>query len=227
MTQDDLRHWKQDCALHLCKWTHSRASLLNAQCVRLQMWLKWSTAINNHETINKYDLTKTNSFHGTYSTWKEPFCYQLLWCYGIAKCLLVAHFRISADAVHHPGIVHLLCHEYWVFGYPTRLTHSFCILWSREVRFFGHRERENVSSGCSLSLGLVCQSMRELVKNIPFPCLALFPYRTLTKRLLSREDMWLQVSSCAFRDTVSFTLWFSCIVPNLQRTIISNWCRAL
>lgn len=75
--------------------------------------------------LNKYILSTSNSFLGTYSTWKDKFSLQLQWHCGIAKCLLVAHFRISADAVHHPGIVHWLCHEYWVFGYPTRLTYSF------------------------------------------------------------------------------------------------------
>lgn len=68
-------------------------------------------------------------------------------------------------------------------------------------------------SGCSVSI----------LKKHNFSFLLLYPH----KKLLSKKDVWLQVPSCAFRDTVSFTLWFSCIVPNLQRTIISNLCRAL
>lgn len=77
---------------------------------------------------------------------------------------------------------------------------------------------------CTLSLRLLCVNPGQIfcIKNTISLSL-LYPH----KQLLSRKDVWLQVPSCAFWDTVSFTLWFSCIVPNLQRTIISNLCRAL
>lgn len=45
---------------------------------------------------------------------------QLIWPYGIDKCQLVPHSRITTDAAAHLGVVHLLSHEH--FGHSTYLT---------------------------------------------------------------------------------------------------------
>ncbi len=86
-----------------------------------------------------------------------------------AKHPLDAHFRISADAIYHPGFVRLLHHEY---SDILLIWHAFCILRSRKVHMVPQRCSSFSKFFCKFSLALTTWQHLVLPLLFPYPIMS-------------------------------------------------------